>query len=336
MRVDEAAFEAEIVASLVEPGGYEETNAHEFDAEAGLDFGLTLAFIGATQQVQWDRLITLHGDQNNAQQAFKQRLVKELDSRGTVDVLRHGVVDHGVTIQLAYFRPAHGLTPQLVARYENNYLSVTRQLRYERDSDKSVDLALFVNGIPVATAELKNVLTGQTIDDAKEQYRSNRDPNNVTLGRRTVVHFAVDTERVAMTTRLAGPQTRFLPFDQGHDEHAGNPPNPHGHRTAYLWQRVWQRDAWLELLQRFVHVAKVPRGSQKPPSMIFPRFHQWDAVRKLEAAAKSDGAGHDYLVQHSAGSGKSNTIAWLAHRLSMLHGADDRPVFDKVVVITDR
>lgn len=336
MRVDEAAFEMEIVASLVGHGGYEETNAHEFDTEAGLDFGLTLAFIGVTQQEQWDRLIRLHGGQNTAQQVFKQRLVKELDSRGTVDVLRHGVVDHGVSVQLAYFRPAHGLTPELVARYERNYLSVTRQLRYEKDSDKSVDLALFVNGVPVATAELKNALTGQTIDDAKGQYRSGRDPNNITLGRRAVVHFAVDTERVAMTTRLAGPQTRFLPFDQGHDEHAGNPPNPDGHRSAYLWQRVWQCDSWLDLLQRFVHVEKVPRGSRKLPSMIFPRFHQWDAVRKLEAAAKADGAGHDYLVQHSAGSGKSNTIAWLAHRLSILHGADDRPVFDKVVVITDR
>jgi len=336
VRVDEAAFEAEIVASLVEYGGYEQTSAHEFDTQAGLDFGLTLAFIGATQQEQWDRLIKLHGGQDNAQRAFQQRLVKELDSRGTVDVLRHGVVDHGVTIQLAYFRPAHGLTPALVARYENNHLSVTRQLQYERDSNNAVDLALFVNGIPVATAELKNALTGQTIDDAKEQYRSDRDPTNVTLGRRAVVHFAVDTERVAMTTRLAGPQTRFLPFDQGYDEHAGNPPNPDGHRSAYLWQRVWQRDAWLDLLQRFVHVERVSRGSRKPANMIFPRFHQWDAVRRLEAAAKADGAGHDYLVQHSAGSGKSNTIAWLAHRLSTLHGADDRPVFDKVVVITDR
>ncbi|MGH3917348.1 MAG: type I restriction endonuclease [Pseudonocardiaceae bacterium] len=263
-----------LINKLVEHGGYGETNAHEFDAEAGLDFGLTLVFIGATQQQQWERLITLHGGQNSAQRAFKQRLVKELDSRGTVDVLRHGVVDHGATIQLAYFRPAHGLTPELVARYENNHLSATRQLRYERDSDKSVDLALFVNGIPVATVGLKNALTGQTIDDAKKQYRSDRDPNNVTLGQRAVVHFAVDTERIATTTRLAGPQTRFLPFDQGHGKHAGNPPNSDGHRSTYLWQWMWQRDAWPDLPQRFVHVAKVPRGSRKPATMIFPRFHQ--------------------------------------------------------------
>jgi type I restriction enzyme R subunit len=333
--MDEAAFEAEIVAALLDRG-YEEVSWHEFDAEHGLDFGLTLAFIGATQQKQWDKLVSLHGSPDNAQKAFRQRLVRELDARGTVDVLRHGVVDHGVTIQLAYFRPAHGLTPELIARYEKNRLSVVRQLRYEPGTDRAVDLALFVNGIPVATAELKNALTGQGLDDAKEQYRTDRDPKNVTLGRRAIVHFAVDTERVAMTTHLAGQATRFLPFDRGHNEGAGNPPNPDGHRTAYLWEQVWERHAWLDLLQRFVHVEKPPRGSKQPPVMIFPRFHQWDAVRKLEAAGKADGAGHDYLVQHSAGSGKSNTIAWLAHRLSTLHGSDDEPVFDKVVVITDR
>jgi type I restriction enzyme R subunit len=334
--VDEWAFETEIVAWLVTHGGCREIQYHEFDREAGLDFGMTLAFIGATQQEQWERLIKLHGGATQAQQAFRQRLAKELDARGSVDVLRQGVVDHGVMIKLAHFRPAHGLTPTLVERYDKNILTVVRQLRYELDSDKAVDLALLVNGIPVATAELKNALTGQGIDDAKEQYRTDRDPANVTLGRRAVVHFAVDTERVAMTTRLAGKQTRFLPFDKGHNNGAGNPPNPKGHRSAYLWQEVWQRDNWLDLLQRFVHVEKLPRGIQRPRNMIFPRFHQWDAVRKLEDAAKAEGPGHDYLVQHSAGSGKSNTIAWLAHRLSSLHGADERPVFDKIVVITDR
>lgn len=335
MRIGEEAFEAEIVAALVEQG-YEQVGRHEFDPETGLDFGSTLAFIGATQQQEWDRLAQRHGGQDAAQRAFRERLAKALDTRGAVDVLRHGVVDHGIAIQLAFFRPAHGLTPDLVTRYERNRLSVVRQLRYEAGSDKAVDLALFVNGIPVATAELKNALTGQGIDDAKEQYRQDRDPKNVTLARRAVVHFAVDTEQVAMTTRLAGKQTRFLPFNRGHNEGAGNPPNPDSHRTAYLWRQVWQPDAWLDLLQRFVHVEKAPKGSRRPPNLIFPRFHQWDAVRKLEAAAKADGAGHDYLVQHSAGSGKSNTIAWLAHRLSTLHGTDDKPVFDKVVVITDR
>ena len=335
MTLYEQPFEAEIVDNLTRHGGYEQEQ--DFDREVGLDFGTTLRFIGATQREQWERLTKLHGGADQAQQAFRLRVAKELDSRGTVDVLRQGVVDHGVTIRLAYFRPAHGLTPELVARYERNVLTVVRQLRYDSGSEKSVDLALLVNGIPVATAELKNALTGQGIDDAKAQYRNDRDANNVTLARRAVVHFAVDTEHVAMATRLAGRQTRFIPFDRGHHEGAGNPPNPDGHRTSYLWEQVWQRDNWLDLLQRFVHVEQLPKGSRaRQRDMIFPRFHQWDAVRRLEATAKAEGPGHDYLIQHSAGSGKSNTIAWLAHRLSTLHGGDERTVFDKVVVITDR
>ena len=161
-----------------------------------------------------------------------------------VDVARHGAVDQGVSLRLAYFRPAHGLTPDLVARYDANRLTATRQLRYDPASGRSLDLALFVNGIPVATAELKNPLTGQGVDQAVSQYRRDRDPRNRTLAR-AVVHFAVDPQRLAMTTRLAGADTRFLPFNQGHGGGAGNPPNPSGHATAYLWQRVWQRDAGL-------------------------------------------------------------------------------------------
>lgn len=336
MSVEERAFQDEIIAWMVAHGGYGEVHHSQFDREIGLDFGTTLTFIGATQQEEWDRLVKLHDGADKAQQAFRRRLVKELDSRGTVDVLRHGVVDHGVTIRLAYFRPPHGLTSALVQRYDSNILTVIRELHYETGSEKAVDLGLLVNGIPVATAELKNALTGQGIDDAKQQYRTTRDPKNITLGQRAVVHFAVDTEQVAMTTRLAGGQTQFLPFDQGHDYGPGNPPNPDGHRTAYLWQQVWQRDSCLDVLQRFVQVEKQAKKTKQRPKVIFPRFHQWDAVRKLETAALTDGPGHDYLIQHSAGSGKSNTIGWLTHRLSTLHGDNDRPVFDKIVVITDR
>ena len=240
----------------------------------------------------------------------------------------------GVTLRLAYFKPAHGLTPQLTARYEANRLTATRQLRYALKGTKALDLALFVNGIPVATAELKNPLTGQGVEQAIDQYRQDRDPRARTL-LRAIVHFAVDPQRVAMTTKLAGVATRFLPFNQGNAGGAGNPPGTTGHATAYLWEQVWQRDAWLDLLGRFVHVDKPARGSRKPGEVIFPRYHQWDAVRALETTARQDGAGHSYLVQHSAGSGKSNTIAWLAHRLSTLHSGDAK-VFDKVVVITDR
>jgi len=338
---DEFAFETEICASLVAHGGYQlckiGTQSPDFDAARGLDTAELYAFIGATQGDAWEHVVKQYGnDRDAAQKGFADRLAKQLDERGTVDVLRHGVVDRGPTIQLAYFKPAHGLTPALVERYDKNRLTVTRQLRYESGSHKTVDVCLFVNGIPVATGELKNPITGQHVEHAKVQYRTDRDPRNATLARRAVVHFAVDPDEVAMTTRLEGPSTRFLPFNRGTEMGAGNPPNPNGHRTSYLWEEVWSRDAWLDLLARFVHVEKPAKGSKAQPVVIFPRYHQWDAVRVLEAAARTEGPGHNYLVQHSAGSGKSNTIAWLAHRLSSLHDASDKKVFDKVVVITDR
>ena len=245
-------------------------------------------------------------------------------------MLRHGLTYAGhekAEFRLAYFRPASGLNPELERRYQTNRLTVMRQVPYEPGSTKTLDLALFVNGIPVATAELKTPLTNQTFRDAIEQYRTDRNPKAPLL-RRAVVHFAVDTEQAFMTTRLAGDKTAFLPFNQGDNQGAGNPARD-GYRTGYLWEDVWQRDAWLDLLARFVHT------DQETGTTIFPRFHQWDAVLRLEADAREHGAGQSYLVQHSAGSGKSNTIAWLAHRLSSLHAGDEK-VFDKVVVITDR
>ena len=341
--VNEAAFESFICASLVTVGGWQSVKdgtssvfSADFDVVRGLDLGDLFSFISVTQAKAWKQLTKLQGGEDTARRKFADRLAKELDSRGTVDVLRHGVVDYGVTIRLAYFRPAHGLTPELVERYGANRLTVVRQLPYEANSANTIDLCLFVNGIPVATSELKNPLTGQSVEHAIEQYRTGRDPKNVTLSRRAVVHFAVDTERVAMTTRLAGSKTRFLPFNKGNQRKAGNPPNPSGHRAAYLWEEVWQRDAWLDLLARFVHVEKPPKGSKAGELIIFPRYHQWDAVRRLEVAARESGAGENYLIQHSAGSGKSNTIAWLAHRLSTLHTEGDEKVFDKVVIVTDR
>jgi len=347
-KVSEAGFEDAITASLVEHGGYVlckrgfgQAGPNDFDAVRGIDTAELFAFIGATQGSEWAALLKHHGgDPGVAQSKFVQRLAQQIDDRGTLDVLRHGVPDGPVTIRLAFFKPAHALTPELVARYEANRLTVTRQLAYDPASNKTLDLCLFVNGLPVATAELKNQLTGQTVEHAIEQYRNDRDPKNVTLGRRALVHFAVDPERVAMTTRLEGKGTRFLPFNLGHEHGAGNPPNPAGHRTAYLWERVWAKDAWMDILARFVHVERPAKGTaaQKKAAerVIFPRYHQWDAVRALEAHAAAHGAGQSYLVQHSAGSGKSNTIAWTAHRLSSLHDAEDCKVFDKVIVITDR
>nr|WP_272955946.1 DEAD/DEAH box helicase family protein [Actinopolymorpha rutila] len=236
-----------------------------------------------------------------------------------------------------------------MVQYEKNRLTVTRQLAYsEKAPGNELDLTLFVNGIPVATAELKNNYTGQTVEDAKKQYRRDRDPNELIFARRTLVHFAVDQELVFLTTRLAGAETMFLPFNTGsagpgNTGGAGNPPAlPGRYRTSYLWDEVWQPDAWVDLLRRFLHLEKGGKsggGKKDTPhnrKLIFPRYHQWHAVRSLVDHAAHNGSGHNYLVQHSAGSGKSNTIAWLAHRLSSLHGDDNEPVFDKVLVITDR
>jgi type I restriction enzyme, R subunit len=341
MKVDERLFEDAIEQFLLERGGYLQSSPSNFDSVMGFDTSELFTFIGATQVKAWSSLLGRYGNNPEAaQRGFAKRLATEIDNRGTVDVLRHGVVDLGVTIKLAFFKPAHNLTLELLALYDANRLTVTRQLAYESASTKTLDMVLLLNGIPTATVELKNKLTGQTVEHAVAQYRRDRDPANVTLSRRAVVHFAVDPDRVSMTTKLAGEQTRFMPFNLGHNYGAGNPPNPHGHRTSYLWERVWIRDAWMDLLARFIHVERPDKGSSAAKKaaevIIFPRFHQWDAVLALVADTKTHGAGKNYLVQHSAGSGKSNTIAWTAHRLSNLHDATDTKVFDKVIVITDR
>jgi type I restriction enzyme, R subunit len=346
--VTEKLLEDEITASLVTQGGYRTCKLgtdpklrQDFDAALGLDTLELFAFIEDTQRAAWANLVKAHGgDDTFARQKFVHRLAQQLDERGTVDVLRHGVRDQNVEIRLSYRKPAFGLAPELVAHYDANRLTVTRQLPFDPGSNKTVDLCLFLNGIPVATAGLKNHLTGQNIEHAIKQYRNDRDPKNTTLARRALVHFAVDPDSVAMTTKLDGESTRFLPFNLGHNLGKGNPSNPGGHKTSYLWERVWAKDPWLDILHRFIHVERPEKGSlaarRAAETVIFPRFHQWDAVMKLEADAAANGAGHSYLIQHSAGSGKSNTIAWTAHRLSTLHTADDHKVFDKVVVITDR
>ena len=336
----EHAFEDAVEAHLL-GSGWLQGSAISFDPATGIDASELFAFIHMTQEFPWAKLCAAYGnDEAAAREGFLKRLTAQLDDRGTLDVLRHGVVDRGVTLQLAFFRPAHNLTPELVERYQANRTTITRQFAYETTSSKTIDLCLLLNGIPVATAELKNPLTGQNVEHAINQYRNDRDPRNLTLSRRTLVHFAVDPERVAMTTRLAGPKTQFLPFNKGNAGAPGNPINPDGHATSYLWERVWQRDNWLDILARFIHVERPATGSasarRSAETVIFPRYHQWDAVLKLEADAKANGEGKSYLIEHSAGSGKSNTIAWTAHRLSTLHDDNEHKVFDKVIVITDR
>ena len=356
----EMAFE-ELIEQHLLSNGWVQGSPHDYNRPLGLDTGQLFTFIGATQPDAWAKYVSFKGDSDKAQQDLAKRLSSELDARGAIDVLRRGVKDTGVTFDLAYFAPAHDLTPELRDKYDANRVTVTRQAPVSESHPlDTVDLLMSVNGIPVATAELKRQSAGQNIDHAMKQYRTDREAKDLLFRARSVVHFAVDDDSVYMTTQLAGQDTVFLPFNlgsdgAGQDGGKGNPLNPTGYRTSYLWEQVWRRDNWLDLLGSFVHVEAVLDKSGKKTGKkvtIFPRFHQWDAVTKLLSSSCAEGPGHNKLIQHSAGSGKSNTIAWLAHRLSRLHtaGSDgllgdgakesglgpNTPVFDKVVIITDR
>lgn len=341
-RHSEAAFETVIEAHLLQ-NGYVPVSREGFDRERAIFPETVLGFIRETQPKEWAKLEALHGEKTGEQ--ILGDLCKWMDQNGSLATLRHGFKCYGRTLHIAYFKAAHELNPELEARYAANRLGLTRQLHFSPRSEKSLDVTLSLNGIPVATVELKNPLTGQRVEDARRQYRQDRDPREpmFEFKRRTLVHFAADTESVLMTTRLAGTATHFLPFNKGNDGGAGNPPDPAGrtYRTAYLWEEVLQRDSLLDLLARFIHLQidekRDDQGRKvKTESMIFPRYHQLQAVRQLVKAARSEGVGHNYLVEHSAGSGKSNTIGWLTHRLASLHDAGNQRVFDSVIVVTDR
>lgn len=338
----EAAFETAIESVLLNDG-YHKLASSAFDTEQAIFPDEALTFIRETQPKTWEKLEALHGSATG--ERVLQALSKWLDTHGTLTTLRHGFKCFGKTLRIAFFRPAHGLNPELEARYHANRLGITRQLSYSSQNKKSLDVVLSINGIPVVTLELKNPLSGQTAANAIQQYRHDRDPREpiFLFTKRTLVHFAVDTEEAHMTTRLAGTSTHFLPFNKGWDGGAGNEPDKQGrnYKTAYLWEEVLQRDSLLDLLARFLHLdieEKVSAEGKKlrKETIIFPRYHQLQAVRQMVLAARNEGVGHNYLVEHSAGSGKSNTIGWLAHRLSSLHNGQDERVFDSVVVITDR
>jgi type I restriction enzyme R subunit len=323
------------------PGGYLRRAPEDYDRALCLLPRDAVDFVLATQPKEWQKLAQHHGPAVREQ--FLRRLASEIARRGTLDVLRNGIKDSGCRFRLAYFRPASGLNEETRRLHAANLFAVVRQLRYEEAHEKSLDLVLFLNGIPVFTAELKNPLTGQTVEHAIRQYQNDRDPREPLLGYgRCLAHFAVDPDLVYATTRLAGPKTRFLPFNQGKFGGAGNPsvpPTRKGYGTAYLWEETWAKGSVLDLVRQFIHEFEEEDEKGRKTGkrfLIFPRYQQLDAVRKLVADARSRGAGQRYLIQHSAGSGKSFTIAWLAHQLSILHDATDRRVFDSIIVITDR
>ena len=336
----EQAFEEAIEKSLIEKGGYAKGDPSDFSRELAFDSKTIFSFFKDTQPQSWEKLFEIHGSQTESK--ILQRLFKELDNRGTLDVLRNGFVDYGVRFKMAYFKPASRLNPETIALYNKNRLTVTRQVKYSLKNENSIDMLLSLNGLPVATVELKNQFTGQNAANAKWQYAVDRDPNELLFKfkKRAFVHFAVDTDEAYMTTRLEGKATRYLPFNRGYNKGAGNPPNPNGHKTFYLWEYVWAKDSWMDIIGSFLLLQteeyKVDGKIFKKEKLIFPRFHQLDVVRKLARDARQKGLGNNYLIQHSAGSGKSNSIAWLAYRLSSLHNDKDERVFDSVIVVTDR
>jgi type I restriction enzyme, R subunit len=348
----ELAFETAIEADLLASGGYAKRSPAEFDEALALFPADVIGFLTDSQPNRWKSLQDLLGARTEA--IALDSLSKELEIKGALHVLRHGFKCYGKTLRLAFFRPNSGMNPEAAEKSAHNRLTITRQVAFgsamkQPDGGQRrciIDVTLALNGLPVATVELKNPLTGQRASDAIHQYQHDRDERDrlFAFKQRALVHFAVDPDEAWMTTRLRGRETVFLPFNRGHGHAAGNPPVEGNWKTHYLWDEVLAADSLLDILQRFMHLevkerqVKAERGVRtiRKETMIFPRYHQLDAVRRLVAHARSHGAGHNYLVQHSAGSGKSNSIAWLAHRLASLHDAGDDKVFHSVVVVTDR
>ncbi|TAJ86350.1 MAG: type I restriction endonuclease subunit R [Reyranella sp.] len=339
----EISFETEICQHLKANGWfYAEADATKYDRARALFPSDVLAWVQDAQPSAWEALNNNHGAK--AGETLLARLREQLDKRGTLDVLRHGIELLGLKqpLKLAEFKPAFGLNPDILARYAANRLRVVRQVRYSLHNENSIDLVLFLNGLPVATAELKTDFT-QGVADAIDQYRFDRLPRPkgqapeslLSFPHGALVHFAVSNAEVRMVTRLDGPATVFLPFNRGNEGGAGNPVNPKGgHRTAYLWEEVWARESWLEIIGRYL-IAQRDKKKQIG-RIVFPRFHQLDVTRRLQAAVLAEGAGGKYLVQHSAGSGKTNSIAWTAHFLAELHDLKHKKVFDSVLVVSDR
>jgi len=349
----ESVLEDEICTYLAANGWLYSADDAGYDRELALFPEDVFAWLAETQPAEWDKRIKPSDPpeaQGKAKAALLQRLAKALSADlkadgGTLSVLRRGFSDFNASFAMCQFKPNSGLNVSTAAKYAAVRLRVMRQVHYSTtNTKKAIDLVFFVNGIPVATAELKTDFT-QSVAHAIEQYKKDRAPKGeplLTFAKRALVHFAVSNKEVHMTTRLDGPDTVFLPFNRGNQHRAGNPPNPDGSASSYLWETILQRDTWLEILDRFLHLEVTERRDPetgkktRKETLLFPRFHQWEAVTQLVAAARTEGPGHRYLIQHSAGSGKTNSISWLAQRLASLYNEADEKVFSSVIVVTDR
>ena len=323
--------------------GYTTIHFSEYDRNLCLIREQVIEFIKRTQPEEWGRLQEIYDV--DTENKILSRISSEISKRGIIDVLRHQVVDRGVYLNLCYFEPKSDLNPEHQKLYLSNQLTVIRQLHYSKQNENSIDMVLFLNGLPIVTMELKNQLTGQNVKHSENQYRNDRDPKEPLLNfKRCMVHFCVDNNKVSMTTRLAGPKTFFLPYNRDLE----NPPVDQGYRTKYLWEEILPPSSLLDILENFVHVSKEKEfvfndKTQKIDSkfkelLVFPRYHQLDLIRSFRRQLKEDGVGKNYLVQHTTGSGKSYSIGWLSHTLTSLYGStrDTKRMFDTVIVVTDR
>ena len=338
----EQRFEDHIEGYLNQ-SGYESLQSTDYDKSLCLTPNETLQFIQGTQPEEYQRLERQYGADTPVK--LLDRVSKQVASRGVLDVLRKGIRDRGCHFKLTYFLPSSGMNPDHQQLYAQNQFSLIRQLKYSEKNEKSLDMTLFLNGLPLVTMELKNSLTGQIFTDAEKQYRTNRDPREPLFQfKRCLVHFAVGNEKVSMTTHLQGGKTRFFPFNKGIE----NPVNPNGHKTAYLWENILQPNNLMALINNFIHEQETTEKVYDPKTkmvrdekhrvLVFPRYHQLDVIRQLQAAIVKEGVGHNYLIQHTTGSGKSNSIAWLAHLLTHLFSVSETTnrIFDSVIVVTDR
>ncbi|MBS4221871.1 type I restriction endonuclease subunit R [Lederbergia citrea] len=341
----EQGFEKNIEHSLIQSGYIQRSitglSLEQFKQHA-IDVEILFEFLEATQSKSLERLRKVYKDQYKAK--IIDRLSKELNKRGMIDCLRHGIKDYGVSLKLAYNKPPSTMNQLLLDQCEKNIFTVSRQVYFSKDKNQSIDMMISLNGLPITVMELKNQLTNQTVEDSMKQFEQDRDPREILFQfkKRTIVYFAVDTDEIYMTTRLNKSQTYFLPFNKGNDGGKGNPIAYGDYRTSYLWKGILQKDSLLDILFRFVYVKNEDVQDStgeiidKKETVIFPRYHQLNSVRRIEADVIEKGVGHNYLVQHSAGSGKTNSISWLAHRLAKLHDEDNNPTYSSIIVITDR